>query len=395
MNNLRFLTATHILPMNQALPEDSVLVFEEDKLIEVARKQDLDPIKILSFDGTLIPGFVNAHCHLELSHMKGKIGTGTGLTSFLKGVVTQSPTSEEVIQEAIRQADQEMWNGGIVAVGDISNKSVTVDVKKGSPVEYYTFVEMFDFLDPEKADGFYDQYNTVYHTFKNSGLKNVSMVPHSPYTVSRKLGERLANTLIRDMTGSIHMLENEQENLLLMGKRSEYFGFFQSLGFPMETFQPPGRGSMESFMEGGYKPDRMLFVHNTVAGRSDLEEMKKYDQYGKAYLVTCPNANLYIESRLPDYDLWVESGLPVCIGTDSYSSNHQLSVWSEICTIKSHFASFSWEELIRWGTIEGARALGMEEDLGSLQPGKRPGLVLLEHRNEETFGFDTVPRRLI
>src|SRR5690606_39313327 len=93
-------------------------------------------------------------------------------------------------------------------------------------------------------------------------------------------------------------------------------------------------------------------------------------------LPICPNANLYIESTLPQYDKWLDSGLQICIGTDSYSSNHQLSIWDEMRTIKSNFDYISWDELIRWACINGARALGMEDRFGSFDVGKSPGVVL-------------------
>ncbi len=391
----RFITASHIWPMAGALPEKAVLVFEGSRLIEIVDREEIDPGLLEQYNGTLIPGFVNAHCHLELSYMKGKIDTGTGLTSFLREVVTQYPVSDELILDAILHADQEMKEGGIVVVGDISNRPVTASTKVDSPIAYYTFVEMFDFLDPDKADEFYDQYESVYQAFRDHGLEDVTRVSHSPYTVSDRLMDNLAQAVDPDTTGSIHMLENEQEGYLLMGGESEYSAFFELLGFEMDHYRPPHRNSMEQFLESGYQPDRMLFVHNTVAGESDLARMKQYDKAKEAYLVTCPNANLYIESRLPDYDLWISTCLPICIGTDSYASNHQLSIWHEICTIKDRNRHLAWEELVRWGTLHGATALGMEEVLGSFEPGKSPGVVLLEHRADELVDHRVLPRKIL
>lgn len=395
MNTYRFLTASHIWPMAGTLPDQPVLVFEKNRLTDILSRKEIDPLKIEKYNGTLIPGFVNAHCHLELSHMKGKVPSGTGLTPFLHAVVTQDPVDESIIIEEVSRADQEMRDGGIVAVGDISNLPHTGATKVDSPIEYYTFVEMFDFLDPGKADQFFGQYESVYQIFRKHGLQNVSRVPHSTYTVSQKLMEKLSNALSPAVTGSIHMLENEQEDRLLMGQVSEYQDFFHGLGFGLDHFQPPGNTSMERFMDCGYRPDRLLFIHNTIACESDLAIMRQYNETREAYLVTCPNANLYIESRLPDYDLWKRSGLPICIGTDSYASNYQLSVWNEICTIKSHNDSISWEELIRWGTLHGARGLGMEENLGSLEVGKSPGVVLLEHGDDEQLDSGAIPRKIL
>lgn len=395
MNNRRIITASRLLPLEGDLPEDPVLVFEDDQIVEILSQDQVADGLIEKYNGTLIPGFVNAHCHLELSHMKGIIEPGTGLTKFLQGVVTQPPVPVEVVNEAIVRADQEMWEAGIVAVGDISNKAVTAAVKVTSPIAYYTFVEMFDFFKPEHATRFFEQYNEVYKIFREMGLKDVSRVPHSPYTVSRELEKLLAPAVTPDMVGSIHMLENEQETKLLTGEDSEYFHFFAEVGFALDDFVAPNHGSMEKFLQSGYHPSRMLFVHNTVAGDGDLKLMEEYAKVGQPYLVTCPNANLYIESRLPDYTTWLESNIPVCIGTDSYSSNHQLSIWKEICTIKSHLDEVSWEELIRWGSLHGAQALNMSDRLGSFEVGKSPGAVLLEYDEPGQINVDTTVRRIV
>ncbi|MBY5958272.1 amidohydrolase family protein [Membranicola marinus] len=393
--NRRFITATHIWPMGGTLPEDPVLVFEGSRIIDIIDVEKVDVSQLEHYDGTLIPGLVNAHCHLELSYMEGKIDSGTGLTTFLTEVVTQDPVPEEIVKEAIIRADKEMQEAGIVAVGDISNRAITASVKASSPINYYTFVEMFDFLNPDRANGFYNQYELVYEAFEHAACGPVVRVPHSPYTVSNQLMSRLAQTIQPGMTGSIHMLENEQEGYLLSGAESDYPGFFELLGFGMDHYQAPHCTSMEQFMESGYQPDHMLFVHNTVADRADLGAMRRYNERKNAYLVTCPNANLYIESRLPKYDLWLESKLPICIGTDSYASNGQLSIWHEICTIQNKHPELSWKQLVEWGTVNGAIALGMQRELGSLESGKSPGLVLLEHTPDELINESILPRKII
>lgn len=392
MKNRRYITGHRIIPMNGTLPEKSVLVFDENKLINIIPESELDPILIERFNGTLVPGFVNAHCHLELSYMKGRIPSGTGLTSFLQAVVTQEPVEEDVILDAIQKADQEMRSNGVVAVGDISNLTSTIITKKVSSIYYYNFVEMFDFMDSEKAGHFYGHYESVYQKFLANGLSRTVQVPHSTYTVSDRLMQILGDNLPDDVTGSIHMLENEQENSWLLGGKSEYAAFFEGLGYKMENFAPPNLSSIEVFKVSGYQPERMLFIHNTVANDVDLKSMKEYQN---SFLVTCPNANLYIESRLPDYSLWMQSGIPICVGTDSYASNHQLSVWEEVCQIKSRFDDISLDDILKWATIHGARALGMDKELGSFEPGKSPGVVLLDHGPEKTISVDSKSQRII
>src|SRR5690606_37689416 len=102
--------------------------------------------------------FINTHCHLELSHMKGKVDTGTKLLPFLKAVVSYRNVDEDLILQAISEADLEMYNAGIVAVGDTSNKLDTKIIKDASALHYHTFVEMFDFLNEKNARRTFDGY---------------------------------------------------------------------------------------------------------------------------------------------------------------------------------------------------------------------------------------------
>ena len=145
------------------------------------------PASVEKHKGVLTPGFINTHCHLELSHMKGKVNTGTTLIPFITNVVKFRDVPQEEINDAIEKGDQEMYDAGIVAVGDISNKADTAPVKKKSAIQYYTFVEMFDFLQDAWAEQEFEKYIEVFKAQANGNGNRKSVVPHAPYTVSKKL----------------------------------------------------------------------------------------------------------------------------------------------------------------------------------------------------------------
>ena len=118
---------------------NGVVIYDQDGLIldilDGATKSTLEGVQKVK--GVLTPGYINVHCHLELSHLKGVISTGTGLIPFIQGVVTLRDFPQELIDEKIKQGDQEMSDNGIVAVGDISNKIDTAAVKDQSKMRYY------------------------------------------------------------------------------------------------------------------------------------------------------------------------------------------------------------------------------------------------------------------
>jgi cytosine/adenosine deaminase-related metal-dependent hydrolase len=126
-----------------------------------------------------------------------------------------------------------------------------------------------------------------------------------------------------------------------------------------------------------YLPEgnNILLVHNTCTSEEDIKEVSK--TFKKLYFVLCPNSNLFIEDRLPDIEMMHRKGLTIAIGTDSYASNDTLSVLEELKTISKHFPSVPLETLIKWATINGARALGCDNRFGSIEEGKQPGVNLL------------------
>ena len=120
----RYITADWIYPVSSPRIEHGVLVMNGDEVIELVSREKISPESLEYHPGIIIPGFVNAHCHLELSHLKGKVNTGTGLLPFIFQVVKFRDVDQDAINEAIVQADDDMWSQGIQAVGDISLKQL-------------------------------------------------------------------------------------------------------------------------------------------------------------------------------------------------------------------------------------------------------------------------------
>ncbi len=333
--------------------------------------------------GTLVPGFINTHCHLELSHMQGMADTGTGLISFITTIVGKRDAPQDVISEAIRRAENQMLEGGIVAVGDISNVTDTFAQKSIGRLRYYTFVEMFDFLQEVQAEPFFEKYKDVFDRLELSNGHHKSCVPHSPYSVSRKLFHRLyqynegaQNTI------SIHNQEMPAENALFLNKSGGLPDFYAKFNMNLDTFEPTGRTSIYYALENMDPAHRTLFVHNTLTTREEIRAAQAWSK--NVYWATCPNANLYIENRLPDYSAFLDTGARMTIGTDSLASNWQLSILEEMKTIARFQSYVPFETLLRWATLHGAQALGFDDTLGSIEQGKRPGLVLLDFNAAHT-----------
>ncbi len=387
-------SADIVFPVSAApVREGVVITDDEGKIIQIDRRDQHDPVTMDIRRGAIVPGFVNTHCHLELSHMKGKADTGTGLLPFLKTVVNFRDIPMEEILDAIERADREMYEAGIVAVGDISNKADTAAQKDRSKIRYYTFVEMFDFLQDSWTEKSFNDYRTVYEQQSTAHGNRKSVVPHAPYTVTEGLFRRIRELNADEATVSIHNQETPHEDAFFLNKTGDFLEFYETFGFPIEHFQPTGSTSIHYALAHLNPRNRNLFVHNTMTTPADIQAAQAWSD--RVYWATCANANLYIENRLPLYRHFIDNNARMTIGTDSLTSNWQLSVLEEMKTIARYQSYVPFETLLRWATLNGAEALGFEADLGSIEVGKRPGLNLLHLDTDLKLRADTQVQRLI
>ncbi|MGB3548447.1 MAG: amidohydrolase family protein [Saprospiraceae bacterium] len=392
--------ATLVCPIDaDPIPDGIVQTDADGRIIAVGPAADFDHGGIPARAGILIPGFINTHCHLELSHLRGRVATGTSLLPFLRAVVSLRDTDQDVIDKAIAHWDDQMWQQGIQSVGDICNKLDTSVVKRDSPIRYYSFVEMFDFLQAETSEQFVAPYLPVYEQMDAAAGNARSAVPHAPYTVSPPLFQRINDLNRGSGTVSIHNQETPPEDQLFLDKTGGFLDFYQGFNFPLTGFTATGRTSIHYALRHMDPRCRTLFVHNTLTQPADIRAAQEWGRNG-VFWATCPNANLYIENRLPNYQNFLDTDALVTIGTDSLTSNWQLSVLEELRTISRFQSYVPLATLLRWATLNGARALGFDDELGSLTPGKSPGLLLLTDldgvgEEEQRIGLQTRVERLV
>jgi cytosine/adenosine deaminase-related metal-dependent hydrolase len=383
----RKISAEKIHTVSGKTLEDTVIVLDQkNKIIALDKYEEHDLSSVERYDGEIIPGLINAHCHLELSHLKGAANTGTGLLPFLNAVVSLRDYPEEQILQAIADGDREMQNGGIVAVGDICNKLDTATTKENSPIKYYSFVEMFDFMQDALTDKTFEDYMKVYQGQSDKNGNKKSCVPHAPYTVSEKLFTQLKAQSRPEQTISIHNQETPHEDALFNSKTGGFLDFYKGFNFSLDHFDATKKNSIFYAMENMNPEAKTLFVHNTLTSKADIEAAHKWSN--KVYWATCANANLYIENRLPDYQRFLDTNAKMTIGTDSLTSNWKLSVLDEMKTILKYKSYLNFETVLQWATLNGAEALGYEDQLGSIEIGKTPGINLIKNK-QGVFGAET------
>jgi cytosine/adenosine deaminase-related metal-dependent hydrolase len=355
------------------------------------------PAEAIALKGILIPGFVNTHCHLELSHLRGRLAEKTGMTGFIRELLAKRfSVSPEAQLEAMQAAETEMLENGIVAVGDISNFEHSLAVKGKSNLYYHTFVEVLG-LNPEQANAVMEKGKILQQQFSGIQQHSSTIVPHAPYSLSDELFEKIKSVPTAERNPStIHMEESEDENIFCRTAAGPIAAFYKDFGIDFSTFIPtPEKSPLLRTLPKLGLNGRTLFVHNTLL---NVEEALIAEQYlGDVYWCLCPNANLYITNKLPDFSIFNHAQRKVTIGTDSLASNHGLSILEALKTISASAPAVSFETLIRWSTYNGAEFLGIENRFGHFSPGTKPGLVLLENCNVEnpTFQKNISLRRIL
>jgi cytosine/adenosine deaminase-related metal-dependent hydrolase len=384
--NYRKFQADKIFNGHEFLDPSHVLVTNESgKIVEIVAAMDAGE-EVERLKGILTPGLINAHCHLELSHLKDVIPPHTGLIPFLLDVVGKRDFPMEIILDKIEKAEQEMYAGGIVAVGDIGNTANTLNTKLKSKISWNNFVEVLSFSDEMSAARMLE-YSNVLNQFDESAMSTglekgkfkSALVPHAPYTISNNTFKKI-NELTAGAVISMHNQENPAEDELYRSGTGDYLSFLKIFGFDKSPFPITGLSALRSCLPHFNKGQRMLLVHNTFIPEEDISFAINYakEHLAGVHFCICANANLYIEDKMPPIEMLMQHGADLVLGTDSYSSNWQLSIAAEIRTIRKRLPEIPMQTILQWATINGAKALDRADELGSFEKGKIPGLVLLD-----------------
>ncbi len=317
--------------------------------------------------GILCAGFVNAHSHLELAYLRGAIEEGGGFAAFAASMgKVRGNFSEEEQLSAIAEADRAMWVEGIDAVGDIVNGATSFAVKAKSKIYYHNFAEVFGLRECNLER-------------QRELLKypNTSLTPHSTYSVQDAPFREVCGSDI-DKPLSIHFLETADEAKLYRGEGSLH-DWYKAVGFECDFlhYGSPAKRIVES----APKHRSVMLVHNCAITQYDIEMMTSHFT-APLYWVLCPCSNRYISGIEPQSVALLRAcELNICIGTDSLASNHSLSMVEEL----KQFSGVPLAELLQWATINGAKALGIDDKFGTIEVGKQSGIVNLTGVNLDDF----------
>ena len=382
---MEFYTAGKVFSPAGKLVVDGLLVMEGQTVVDFIDPSIVsdglpEASRVLRKNGILSPGFINAHCHLELSGLKGLVQAGTGLVGFIKDLQRIRSREESLMMEAAAEQDQRMFDYGIQVVGDICNSNLTIPVKRASKINYHSFVELFSFR-PEQASITLQKGKLLLEQFSdltnaNGVSLSAGLTPHAPYSTSVALMKLISQEL-NGLPCSIHMMESVAEFEFLMNAQGDFMDMMQVFGIAVDDLVPYADNPFRLFLTHFRGKGPLISVHNSYL---DLvqEDLIRNKMSGDVFYCLCPRANQYIERVYPPLDLLRSLNRKIVLGTDSLASNHDLNLLNEVKSLLS-LENIPEEEWLMWITINGANALGLEAHYGSFSKGKKPGLIHIKN----------------
>lgn len=362
--------------ISEPIREGMLILNEKNTIVEVLSPSDKNYNKegAQYFPGGLTPGFVNTHCHLELSHLKGKLNEKTGLDGFIEELSALRNASEKSVKHSAQEADLVMYLSGCAVVGDIANGSSSFDIKKKSKITYHTFVERFGLAESAAKTSF-DQGLENLRTLKELGLSG-SLSPHAPYSVSEKLFDLILNHCLKtNSVMSIHHQESDSENELFMFGSGPMRARFKKMGISDSGFKPKGSTSAQWLGKKLTSKQKVLLVHNTFSRDEDIMALLSASK--DVFFCLCPKANWFISHQLPDIKLISSKTQNITLGTDSLASNDKLDMLDEMRLIQNQIPEIKLDTLLKWACLNGAKALDLDDTFGSFEKNKTPGIVHL------------------
>lgn len=320
-------------------------------------------------DGVLLPGLVNAHCHLELSHLGSIREDGRrGFVAWVDALVERrAQASPADVRSTTKAAIDELKATGTVAVGDVSNALAHLDLLEASGLEAVVFYELLAW-DPARAAAVLDDARRRLAETSRPGLRTtVRLAAHAPHSVSPPLLRALAE---EGGPAAIHLAESESESRFLAEGDGEWSAFLARRGLGHVAFTPPRTTPVRYLDALGALHPGLVAAHCVRADASDRALLARRG----VFVAVCPRSNRSLGVGIPPVPDLLAAGVVVCLGTDSLASAESLDLLHDAAALQREFPALDPAVIVRMATVNGARAL-KRDDLGTIGPGKRAALA--------------------
>ena len=314
----------------------------------------------------LLPGLINAHCHLDYTMMRGALFEGGGFTEWIQrlNAIRRSLDPKDYL-EAIASGLEELRRWGCTTVFNIESFPEIIPFLPPSGIRVWWFLEVMDVRSRlESFDALAGALEFLERA--GEGIGGYGISPHAPYTVSKDLYELSSAFATRNrLPFCTHLAESHEEMEMFRAGSGPMYGFLQSLGRPMDDCG--SRTPTQILLGEGLLPQGALLVHMNELDPEDRRLLKRHQR--RHPVIHCPRTHAFFHRKPFDLEFFHESGIPVLLGTDSLASNRDLDMFSEIRAMQDAFPRLDPEEILAMVTLRPAAAIGHAGRIGELSPG--------------------------
>ncbi|MEE9200883.1 MAG: amidohydrolase family protein [Candidatus Brocadiales bacterium] len=386
------LKAGYVVPSPGEVIEGGRVVVKGDKIVEVGsyKSGNAGGVEVDLGDAVIVPGLINAHTHLELTDLEGKIPPPESFTDWLrKMVVFRMSDPNRDLSHAVERGVQMSLEAGTTTVADIANTNDSFRILPGRPIRNRVFKEVMT-LDPNSVASILEDAIRALSGFPRDGLGRAGLSPHAPYTACEKLyrGSTLF-TQGQDLLLTTHLSETEEELEFLLEGKGSLFTALDAYGL-LSDWKPPGLSPAAYLKKIGVLSRPWLLAHCNYI----LDEEVPILRESGSSVVYCPGSHHYFGHKRHPFPNLLKEGVNVALGTDSLASNRSLSILDEMRFVVGNYKEASPEEVFAMATVRGAKALGIEKSVGRLSPGMEADLAVIEPPKGAGAGGSALERLL-
>jgi aminodeoxyfutalosine deaminase len=380
MSQRLVLFSKYILTMDRPQPiEDGFVLIQGPRILQVGKRKDLfflPSVRLLDLGDTiLLPGFINAHCHLDFTSFKGRVRYQGGFRKWLsKMAIKTKATSQAEFRRSVQKGIQESLDYGTTTICDISTSWESYHLLRQSGLRAFVFLEMIDLGHPSTKAylrQFQEKLRAVTHAEPPIPTFRWGLSPHTPFTTSKELLEWAGKYLNdhRDIPTTIHVGESREEgNYFKKGTGH----IAERIRFLNPDWNIPRHTTPVQYLNGcGWLPKLDLGVHLNVVEERDIRLLAK----NRITVVHCPGSHDFFGHPPFKYKTLRHHHIPVCLGTDSLASNQSLSLFREMRLFQKNQPQVAAEEILSMVTVKPAQALGLGHQLGRIKPGYLADLI--------------------
>ncbi len=372
MSSIFLHRASWVVPVSAPVISDGCVVTKDNLIVAVGTFEELSntfPDAIVHDHGhnVLTPALINAHIHLELSHLpipqyKQEVEGFTDWIETLLSMREERGSYGKAVEEAARKAMQLQYQNGVIALGDIGNTDIGAKLDSEFPGKIIHFNECLGRTAKTRR--------TILKHIK-AAPQNKIFTAHAPYSTHPELIQKIKlRAAVNKHPFPIHVAEPASENEMLCCGSGELYTFFKGRKFIDDSYKPPAgidnQGSVQYLHDLGILDKQTICVHCIHVTAGEIEILAETG----AKVCLCPGSNRYLRVGKAPVDMFLNNGILPALGTDSMASNPEISLWREMKILQEDYPKIDPANIFAMATLSGAVALGIDDIHGSLSPGK-------------------------